>query len=117
MRHRVLRRDKGTCRYCGSARGPFHIDHVLPVRDGGRSTLRNLVTACPPCNQRKGVSYWEPLTIEAALKVERVRRMKNTDTVATERADPNAGDQASRTLRALRDKRRHQNQRRLNGLA
>jgi len=27
---RVLKWDHYTCRYCGSTRGPFHMDHVYP---------------------------------------------------------------------------------------
>jgi uncharacterized Zn finger protein (UPF0148 family) len=92
------------------------MDHVLPVVDGGRSTFRNLVTACPSCNQRKGIKSWEPLSVEAALRVERVRRTRPQDSQATERADPSAGDEATRRLGALRDRAKQQDARRLNGL-
>jgi hypothetical protein len=60
MRRRVTRRDKGMCRYCGTAAGPFEIDHVLPVSLGGGNALRNLVLACDSCNRRKGASVWTP---------------------------------------------------------
>lgn len=30
------------------------LDHILSVRDGGRSTFENLTTACVTCNQGKG---------------------------------------------------------------
>jgi hypothetical protein len=59
LRARVLRRDRGLCRYCGSS-GPHHLDHVLPVALGGRSTMRNLVLACVECNLRKGAAVWRP---------------------------------------------------------
>jgi hypothetical protein len=60
MRQRILRRDGGACRYCGKSDGPFHMDHVLPVSKGGRTNMRNLVTACETCNLRKGAQVWTP---------------------------------------------------------
>lgn len=38
----------------GGASGPFHIDHVLAVANGGTDALDNLVVACKPCNLSKG---------------------------------------------------------------
>ncbi len=51
------RRDGWRCHYCGK-RGTSRTltrDHKVPRKDGGRSTLDNLVSACRSCNQRKGV--------------------------------------------------------------
>ena len=53
MREEVFRRDKYTCRYCGTKEGPFHADHVYPYSKGGETTVDNLVTACPSCNGKK----------------------------------------------------------------
>lgn len=56
LRFDVLRRDSYTCQYCGR-RAPhvsLHIDHVLPVADGGSNELDNLVAACQDCNLGKG---------------------------------------------------------------
>src|SRR5690242_14368929 len=55
LRFRLLRRDKFTCRYCGSQPPDvqLEIDHVHPVFHGGHSTEDNLVTACVPCNRAK----------------------------------------------------------------
>lgn len=52
-RKNVLRRDQNRCQYCGS-RDRLTIDHVLPKSRGGRDTWENLVSACVPCNNRKG---------------------------------------------------------------
>ena len=49
----VLDRDKGICRYCGRRAMTLHLDHVIPVIQGGRSTGANLVTACAECNRKK----------------------------------------------------------------
>jgi hypothetical protein len=60
MRNDILLRDNYTCRYCGTRRGPFHIDHVYPSSKGGETTLDNLVTACKKCNLKKSdkVGIW-----------------------------------------------------------
>lgn len=60
LRASVLRRDRGTCRYCGRGDGAMEIDHVVPVSRGGRGTKSNLVIACRGCNQRKGAETWRP---------------------------------------------------------
>lgn len=52
-RRNVLRRDRNRCQYCG-ATDRLTLDHVLPRSRGGRDTWENLVTACMPCNNRKG---------------------------------------------------------------
>ena len=52
-RKNVHIRDNHTCQYCG-AREQLTLDHVMPVSRGGTSTWENVVTACSPCNSRKG---------------------------------------------------------------
>jgi 5-methylcytosine-specific restriction endonuclease McrA len=66
VRRYVLKRDNGTCAYCGwndpnlsipLAVGKrcrvLSIDHVIPVRGGGQTDPGNLVTACFRCNASK----------------------------------------------------------------
>lgn len=50
----ILRRDDFTCQYCGHRSTYMTIDHVIPRHMGGKHSWENLVTACPPCNHRKG---------------------------------------------------------------
>jgi 5-methylcytosine-specific restriction endonuclease McrA len=50
----ILRRDDYTCQYCGLRTNVLTIDHVMPRHLGGEHTWKNLVTACPHCNHRKG---------------------------------------------------------------
>jgi 5-methylcytosine-specific restriction endonuclease McrA len=52
----VFIRDEYTCQYCGSKfpKTQLTLDHVLPVVQGGGKSWENIVTACKPCNQRKG---------------------------------------------------------------
>lgn len=52
-RREVLKRDGHTCQYCGS-RKRLTLDHVIPKSKGGSHTWDNVVTACEPCNLKKG---------------------------------------------------------------
>lgn len=57
LRTAVFERDSFTCRYCGTEdyeRRWLVADHVVPPEKGGTDELDNLVTACRPCNKRKG---------------------------------------------------------------
>jgi hypothetical protein len=56
MRYQVLVRDKATCQICGASKKDgviLHVDHILPVAKGGKSTLDNLRTLCDRCNLGK----------------------------------------------------------------
>lgn len=53
-RREVFIRDNYTCQYCGRTSGDLTIDHVIPRSRGGPHTWDNLVSACKPCNHRKG---------------------------------------------------------------
>lgn len=59
LRFLVLKRDAYRCTYCGKTAGPgvvLHVDHVIPVVEGGPTTEDNLVTACDECNLGKSAS-------------------------------------------------------------
>jgi 5-methylcytosine-specific restriction endonuclease McrA len=53
-RREVFIRDHYTCQYCGLRSGDLTIDHIIPRSRGGLHTWENLVSACKPCNHRKG---------------------------------------------------------------
>ena len=54
-RREVFIRDGFTCQYCGRMGGSdLTIDHVVPKSRGGGHSWENLVSACKPCNHRKG---------------------------------------------------------------
>ncbi len=53
-RREVFRRDKFTCQYCGIKYRNLTIDHILPRHLGGPHSWENVVTACAPCNHKKG---------------------------------------------------------------
>ncbi len=52
----VFGRDQFTCQYCQDQPGTPELtyDHVIPRAQGGQTTWDNIVTACIPCNSRKG---------------------------------------------------------------
>jgi 5-methylcytosine-specific restriction endonuclease McrA len=52
-RFNVFLRDGFACQYCGAAQD-LTFDHLAPRSRGGRTTWENIVTACSPCNLRKG---------------------------------------------------------------
>ncbi len=53
-RRALFARDGWKCVYCGTAAGRLTLDHVIPRSKGGGSVWENVVTACSPCNLRKG---------------------------------------------------------------
>jgi len=52
-RQNVFKRDGFRCGYCGS-RHNLTVDHIVPRSQGGTDSWENLITACEPCNRRKG---------------------------------------------------------------
>jgi 5-methylcytosine-specific restriction endonuclease McrA len=53
-RRALFARDGWRCVYCGTGGGRLTLDHVVPRSRGGASVWENVVTACAPCNLRKG---------------------------------------------------------------
>lgn len=54
-RFNVFLRDSFTCQYCSDTRRDhLTFDHVIPRSKGGKTTWDNIVTACSPCNLKKG---------------------------------------------------------------
>ena len=67
-RRALFARDGWRCVYCGDGHGRLTLDHVIPRSRGGESVWENVVTACAPCNHRKG-----DRTVEEARMELRVR--------------------------------------------
>ncbi len=53
-RREIFIRDNFTCQYCGRHGHDLTVDHVIPRSRGGLHVWDNVVTACKPCNHRKG---------------------------------------------------------------
>ena len=59
-RQRLFDEVKGKCAYCGkSIQDYFEVDHVTPVRKGGKDCYDNYLASCGSCNIQKS-----SLTIE-----------------------------------------------------
>lgn len=52
----LFRRDQHICAYCGNELNAEKLtrDHIVPKSLGGKDIWTNVVTACKPCNHRKG---------------------------------------------------------------
>lgn len=55
LRFEILKRDGFRCKYCGASSMDvlLHVDHVVPVAEGGADDPVNLVAACASCNLGK----------------------------------------------------------------
>lgn len=52
-RYNVFKRDAHKCQYCGT-KNDLTLDHLIPKSKGGKTTWKNIVTACKKCNAKKG---------------------------------------------------------------
>ena len=70
----IFKRDGFICQYCGSHPPSvvLHVDHIVPVFEGGKNNADNLITSCLPCNLGKGARSLDliPLSLqEKALDI------------------------------------------------
>lgn len=54
-REEIWQRDGGVCHICGKLCDPgnWHMDHIVPLSDGGEHSRRNVSVSHPRCNQSK----------------------------------------------------------------
>ena len=73
LRFDILHRDQFRCHYCGAAAPnvELHIDHIIPVKDGGKNTFANMVAACVSCNLGKGAVNIDTETARVNLDIAR----------------------------------------------
>ena len=60
LRYDILKRDHGRCVLCGASPEDgvkLHVDHIIPVSKGGKTTPENLRTLCDRCNIGKKDKY------------------------------------------------------------
>jgi 5-methylcytosine-specific restriction protein A len=57
LRSRILIRDAMRCRSCGAVCGASaHVDHIIPLEDGGGDQEENLQVLCRACHGRKTIA-------------------------------------------------------------
>ena len=77
----IRARANGRCQYClmhESLQGAtFHVEHIIPQCQGGRSDLENLVLACPGCNLHKAsrITAIDPATGEYVRLFHPIRQL------------------------------------------
>ena len=56
LRFEVFKRDSFRCQYCGRSAPDviLEVDHIIPVAEGGKNDIMNLLTSCRDCNRGKG---------------------------------------------------------------
>ena len=61
LRHEVFKRDGYRCVECGATNKEttLHVDHILPVSQGGTNEISNLQTLCQKCNLAKSNRHWK----------------------------------------------------------
>ena len=60
LRYDVMKRDGFRCVLCGASADDgvkLHVDHIIPVSKGGKTTIENLRTLCDRCNTGKRDKY------------------------------------------------------------
>ena len=58
MRQSVANRAVNRCEYCLIGQVSIlrhHVEHIVPLRHGGRTSIENLALSCPACNENKGM--------------------------------------------------------------
>lgn len=53
FRKKVMERDGYACNLCSKKTGRFEIDHVIPLKKGGKTEMANLQTLCRQCHFKK----------------------------------------------------------------
>lgn len=74
LRFDVFKRDGFICQYCGAhpPQAILHLDHIVPVAEGGPDDGDNLVTSCEGCNLGKGARSLSDIPKSLALKAQEI---------------------------------------------
>lgn len=57
LREQIMKRDNYTCQKCGKYMPDevgLHVDHIVAIKNGGKSVPSNLQVLCDKCNYKKG---------------------------------------------------------------
>ncbi|PTX52604.1 5-methylcytosine-specific restriction endonuclease McrA [Gemmobacter caeni] len=81
-RMNIFLRDGFRCQYCGDQFDTRNLtfDHVIPRSRGGGTNFENIVSACAPCNSRKGSEPMRPLRQPRTPTPREMSRIARPDT-------------------------------------
>lgn len=91
LKQRIIERDGFKCRICGKyistiqdsrrlikmGAGLYHIDHIVPVSQGGRATEENLQLTCPHCNLSRKRKFTIEEILEMTLREKKSQVLEN----------------------------------------
>jgi DNA-directed RNA polymerase subunit RPC12/RpoP len=92
-RFEVFKRDGYLCQYCGDhpPQTILHVDHIVPVKDGGSNDLENLITSCITCNLGKSSNHLTnvPMSLKERGKEieEREKQLKGYNKILLDKAE------------------------------
>ncbi len=72
LREYLLEKWHRACGYCDATNVPLNLDHIVAKARGGSDRVSNLITACVPCNQKKGAV---PVEVFLKGKPDRLRKV------------------------------------------
>jgi len=52
LRYKCLKRDNGICQLCMGCKTDIEAHHIVPLSEGGKDELNNLITLCEPCHNK-----------------------------------------------------------------
>jgi hypothetical protein len=75
LRFEIFKRDQFVCQYCGSHPPSviLHVDHIIPVKEGGENDMDNLITSCATCNLGKSANLLTSIPLSLKEKSELVK--------------------------------------------
>ncbi len=73
----IFERDGFKCIYCGKSSiedgVKLNVEHIVPIKQGGKSEVSNLITSCKKCNAEKSIKIIDLTIIERIHKVINLR--------------------------------------------
>jgi len=80
LRSKVKFRDKYLCQRCGTGKN-LTIHHIVPIKDGGKNEMRNLITLCLSCHnivEKEEIQEWNKIKKIKKKHFKRKKKKKTT---------------------------------------
>jgi len=97
----IYMRDNFSCLWCGKSHDNgalLQIDHLIPQSKGGDNEPNNLLTACKPCNDRRGDMSVEEFIATLSKSVSGRRKIHQRISAAVSQMLPFFKDEAKREI-------------------